>query len=125
MRPKAILIRAIARRRFICSKRRSAVRAGTMRMTYQSRFGPSEWLQPYTDQTLIELARKGVKNLVAITPGFSADCLETLEEMGIENRHLFLENGGENYAVVPCLNTSEEGMRLITDLVTREIAGWL
>ncbi len=98
---------------------------GAMRMTYQSRFGPSEWLQPYTDETLIELARKGVKNLVAITPGFSADCLETLEEMGIENRHLFLENGGENYAVVPCLNASEEGMRLIADLVTREVAGWL
>jgi ferrochelatase len=99
--------------------------AGMMRMAYQSRFGPSEWLQPYTDETLIDLARKGVKNLVAITPGFSADCLETLEEMGIENRHLFLENGGENYAVVPCLNSSEEGMRLIADLVTREIAGWL
>ncbi|HEY1736920.1 MAG TPA: ferrochelatase [Methylovirgula sp.] len=99
--------------------------AGMVRMSYQSRFGPSAWLQPYTDETIAELARKGVKNLLVITPGFSADCLETLDEMGNENKHVFLENGGKNYAVVPCLNTSAEGMRLIADLVTRELGGWL
>ncbi len=99
--------------------------ADTLRMTYQSRFGPSQWLQPYTDETVMALARKGVKNLLVITPGFAADCLETLEEIGIENRHLFLENGGENFAVVPCLNASPEGMRVIYDLVARETAGWL
>lgn len=98
---------------------------GTLRMSYQSRFGPAPWLKPYTDETVTALARQGVKNLVVITPGFAADCLETLEEIGIENRHLFLENGGENFALVPCLNASAEGMKLIYDLVARELAGWL
>jgi protoporphyrin/coproporphyrin ferrochelatase len=102
-----------------------ALPAGMVRMSYQSRFGPSEWLQPYTDETIVALANQGVKNLLVIAPGFSADCLETLDEMGNENRHLFLENGGENYALVPCLNASAEGMRLIQDLVRRETSGWL
>ncbi len=98
---------------------------GTLRMSYQSRFGPALWLKPYTDETVTALARQGVKNLVVITPGFAADCLETLEEIGLENRHLFCENGGENFALVPCLNASVEGMKLIYDLVARELAGWL
>ena len=106
-------------------ERALALPAGTMQMSYQSRFGPSEWLQPYTDETIIALAKKGVKNLLVMAPGFSADCLETLDEMGNENRHVFLENGGENYALVPCLNASAEGMHLIQDLVRRETAGWL
>ncbi len=97
----------------------------TTRMSYQSRFGRAEWLQPYTDATVKALARQGVKNLVVITPGFAADCLETLEEIGMENRHFFLENGGENFAVVPCLNDSEEGMKLIHDLVAENLAGWV
>lgn len=97
----------------------------TMRMTYQSRFGAAQWLEPYTDATVKALAREGVKNLVVVTPGFSADCLETLEEIAIENRHYFLDNGGENFAAVPCLNDSAEGMRLIQDLVTRELCGWI
>ncbi|MHB8885831.1 MAG: ferrochelatase [Methylovirgula sp.] len=96
-----------------------------LRMTYQSRFGPTEWLQPYTDETVKALARDGVKNLVVVTPGFAADCIETLEEIGIENRDLFLEHGGKNFAVAPCLNDSAEGMRLIEDIVARELAGWL
>ncbi|MGB8278389.1 MAG: ferrochelatase [Methylovirgula sp.] len=98
---------------------------GTLRMSYQSRFGPAPWLKPYTDETVTALARQGVKNLVVITPGFAADCLETLEEIGLENRHLFFENGGENFALVPCLNASAEGMKLIYHLVARELAGWL
>ena len=97
----------------------------TVRMTYQSRFGPAQWLTPYTDETVKELARQGVKNLLVVTPGFAADCLETLEEIDIENRHLFLANGGENFAMVPCLNDSIEGMNVIQDLVTRELAGWV
>jgi ferrochelatase len=98
---------------------------GSLRMSYQSRFGPAEWLKPYTDATVIALARQGVKNIVVITPGFAADCLETLEEIGIENRDLFLANGGANFAHIPCLNASTEGMTLIYDLVARETAGWL
>lgn len=97
----------------------------TMRMTYQSRFGPTQWLQPFTDETVRTLAHEGVKNLVVITPGFAADCVETLEEIGMENRDLFLENGGENFAVVPCLNDSAEGMQLLGELFARELAGWL
>ncbi|QXX74849.1 ferrochelatase [Methylovirgula sp. HY1] len=96
-----------------------------LRMTYQSRFGPTEWLQPYTDETVKALARDGVKNLVVVTPGFAADCIETLEEIGIENRDLFLEHGGKNFAVVPCLNDGPEGIQLIEDIVARELAGWL
>ena len=96
-----------------------------MRMSYQSRFGPADWLKPYTDETVKALAREGVKNLVVVTPGFAADCVETLEEIGVENRNLFLENGGENFAVAPCLNDSVEGMKLIDELVARELAGWL
>lgn len=96
-----------------------------IRMSYQSRFGPAEWLQPYTDATVIELAKSGVKNLLVITPGFSADCLETLEEIGIENREYFLHNGGAHFSVVPCLNASAEGMRVIEDCIKRELAGWI
>jgi ferrochelatase len=96
-----------------------------LRLTYQSRFGPAQWLQPYTDETLKRLAREKVENLLVVTPGFAADCLETLEENGIENRRLFLENGGKNFAIVPCLNDSPEGMQVIRDILARELAGWL
>jgi protoporphyrin/coproporphyrin ferrochelatase len=98
---------------------------GKLRLTYQSRFGPTRWLQPYTDATIKDLAREKVENLVIMAPGFVADCLETLEENAIENRRLFLENGGKNFAVVPCLNDSPEGMGVICDIVARELAGWL
>jgi protoporphyrin/coproporphyrin ferrochelatase len=97
----------------------------TMRMTYQSRFGPAEWLKPYTDQTVKALAQQGVKKLVIVTPGFSADCLETLQEIALENRHYFLENGGESFAAVPCLNDSDAGMKVIEDIVARELGGWI
>jgi ferrochelatase len=76
-------------------------------MTFQSRFGRAEWLQPYTDATVKRLAKSGVKNLVVITPGFSADCLETLEEIGVENAEIFHRNGGTNFAAIPCLNDSD------------------
>jgi ferrochelatase len=96
-----------------------------LHLTYQSRFGRSPWLQPYTDATILRLAREKVENLLVVMPGFAADCIETLQENGIENRHLFLENGGKNFAVVPCLNDSPEGMRVIGDIIKRELAGWL
>jgi len=96
-----------------------------MPIAFQSRFGRAEWLQPYTDETIVALARKGVRNLATVSPGFSADCIETLEEMGMQNRDLFLENGGQNYALIPCLNDSRQGMDLIETLVRRELGGWL
>jgi ferrochelatase len=94
-------------------------------LTFQSRFGRTEWIRPYTDVTVKELAQKGVKNLAVITPGFAADCLETLEEIAVENAHIFKQNGGENFFAIPCLNDSELGMTVISHLATRELQGWL
>ncbi len=95
------------------------------RMTFQSRFGRAEWLQPYTDQTVKDLARQGIKNVAVITPGFAADCLETLEEIAVENAHIFKHHGGENFAAIPCLNDSEPGMLVIRTVVLRELKGWV
>jgi ferrochelatase len=94
-------------------------------LTFQSRFGRAEWLQPYTDMTVQALAQRGVKNLAVVTPGFSADCLETLEEIAVENAHIFKQNGGENFAAIPCLNDTEAGMAVISHLVLRELQGWI
>jgi len=98
---------------------------GKFRLTFQSRFGRAEWLKPATDETIRALARSGVKNLAVVMPGFSADCLETLEEIAVENAEIFRHAGGERFAAIPCLNDSERGMRLISGLVERELAGWL
>jgi protoporphyrin/coproporphyrin ferrochelatase len=94
-------------------------------MTYQSRFGRGKWLEPYTIKTVKALAKKGVKNLVVVTPGFAADCLETLEEIAVENAHVFKRYGGENFAAIPCLNDSEAGMLLLWQLAMRELKGWV
>ena len=94
-------------------------------LTFQSRFGRAEWLQPYTDKTVEALAQRGVKNLAVVTPGFSADCLETLEEIAVENADIFRANGGENFAAIPCLNDSEAGMAVISHVVLRELQGWI
>ena len=99
--------------------------ARKLMMTFQSRFGRAEWLQPYTDKTVEALAKRGVKSLAIITPGFSADCLETLEEIAVENGDIFKEHGGQNFAAIPCLNDSEPGMAVIRNLVRRELQGWL
>ena len=93
-------------------------------MTFQSRFGTAEWIKPYTDATVKLLAGRGVKNLAVMTPGFSADCLETLEEIAMENADIFRSAGGENFAAIPCLNDSPGGMAVIRDVVTRELKGW-
>jgi ferrochelatase len=95
------------------------------RLTFQSRFGPDEWLQPYTDETVKALAQGGAKSLAIVAPGFSADCLETLEELDGENREIFLHNGGKDFAYLPCLNDSEEGMQVIEAVVRRELMGWV
>jgi protoporphyrin/coproporphyrin ferrochelatase len=94
-------------------------------MTFQSRFGTTEWIKPYTDATVKSLAERGVKSLAIITPGFSADCLETLEEIAMENAEIFRHAGGENFAAIPCLNDTPGGMAVIRDVVTRELKGWV
>jgi protoporphyrin/coproporphyrin ferrochelatase len=93
-------------------------------MTFQSRFGTAEWIKPYTDATVRSLAERGVKNLAVITPGFSSDCLETLEEIALENAEIFRRAGGENFAAIPCLNDTPGGMAVIRDIVARELKGW-
>jgi ferrochelatase len=99
--------------------------AERLRVTFQSRFGAAEWLQPYTDATIVELARQGVRRMAVVMPGFSADCLETLEEIAIRGAESFGEHGGEAFAALPCLNDGIPGMDLIEALVRRELSGWL
>ena len=94
-------------------------------MTFQSRFGRARWLEPYTIATVKALAKKGVKNLVVVMPGFSADCLETLEEIVVDNARVFKRHGGKNFAAIPCLNDSEAGMLVIWQLAMRELKGWV
>ena len=96
-----------------------------LRMTFQSRFGRAEWLQPYTDKTVEALARDGVKRLVIVTPGFVADCLETLEEIAVENEEIFHTHGGEKFSCIPCLNDSDGGIRVLVHLIERELQGWV
>ncbi len=93
--------------------------------TFQSRFGPAAWLEPSTDATLIAEGGKGTKRLVVAAPGFAADCVETLEELALEGRDEFLEAGGEDYAVLACLNTSDDGLAMIEAMLRRELAGWV
>lgn len=94
-------------------------------LTFQSRFGPEEWLKPYTDETVEGLAKAGRKSMAIVAPGFSADCLETLEELDGENREIFLHNGGEKFAYIPCLNDSAGGIDVIEAVVRRELMGWV
>ena len=87
--------------------------------TFQSRFGPQEWLQPYTDKTLENLPKEGKKNILVVCPGFSSDCVETLEEIAIQGKNSFFKNGGKNFDIVPCLNDDEEHINLLKHLVDR------
>ena len=96
--------------RLITEKIKSSIPIMT---TFQSRFGPQEWLQPYTDKTLEKLPKEGKKNILLICPGFASDCVETLEEISIEGKKSFMEAGGENFDFIPCLNDSEEHLSLI------------
>ncbi|UAB78779.1 ferrochelatase [Erythrobacter sp. SCSIO 43205] len=93
--------------------------------TFQSRFGPAQWLEPATDDTLVAEGEKGTKRLVVAAPGFSADCVETLEELALEGRDEFLEAGGEEFAVMECLNTSGSGIEMLKSLIGRELSGWI
>ncbi len=92
--------------------------------TFQSRFGAAEWLKPYTDETVEKLAKSGVKNIAVVSPGFVSDCIETLEELNIRLRETFMENGGENFTYIPCLNASEAGLAVFKDIISNELKGW-
>jgi protoporphyrin/coproporphyrin ferrochelatase len=96
-----------------------------LEVVFQSRFGRAEWLKPYAQETVETLPARGVKKLVMIAPGFSADCLETLEELGIGLDEKFRSMGGERFSLVPCLNDSEGSINLLDQLVREELAGWL
>jgi ferrochelatase len=93
-------------------------------ITFQSRFGPREWLKPYTDKTLKSLAKEGIKSINVVCPGFSADCLETLEEINMQNRGFFLDAGGEDFSYIPALNESEEHLQTLSDIVMSHCQGW-
>ena len=92
-----------------------------IKTTFQSRFGPEKWLQPYTDKTLESLPKEGKKNVLAICPGFSSDCVETLEEIQIQGKESFLESGGENFDMVPCLNDNDDHIILLKSLIQKNI----
>jgi ferrochelatase len=106
-------------------RNRMGLDASKLILTFQSRFGFDQWLQPYTDKTVAQLAKDGVRRMAVVTPGFSADCLETLEEIAQENAEIFKHNGGEQFAAIPCLNDSDPGMDVIRQLVLRELQGWI
>ena len=103
----------------------SAAMGRELLVTFQSRFGRAKWLTPATDTTLAELPSKGVKKVAILAPGFSADCLETLEELAIRGRETFMEVGGTHFAYLPCLNTSGPGVAMLRSLLARELEGWL
>ena len=92
-----------------------------IKTTFQSRFGPQEWLQPYTDKTLENLPSEGKKNVLAICPGFSSDCVETLEEILIQGKKSFMESGGENFDMIPCLNDNDDHINLLKNLIQKNI----
>ncbi|ANU07127.1 ferrochelatase [Paraurantiacibacter namhicola] len=96
-----------------------------IRTTFQSRFGPAKWLEPATDDVLEEEAKAGTKSIAIAAPGFSADCLETLEELAIRGREQFMEAGGEKFAALSCLNAGETGMDMLETLIRRELSGWI
>lgn len=95
-----------------------------VRVTFQSRLGPTQWLQPYTAEVLTQLPAEGVKRIAVTMPAFVSDCIETLEEIGIEGKRSFLEAGGEACDVLPCLNDSDESIEMLQRLVTQELSGW-
>jgi len=100
-------------------------REDQLRITFQSRFGPEEWLQPYTDKTMEGLAAEGIKRVAIMNPGFVSDCLETLEEIAGEAGEIFMHHGGEKFVHIPCLNDSEGGMDVLETVVRRELQGWV
>jgi ferrochelatase len=98
---------------------------GRVQMSYQSRFGRAEWLRPYTDETVRSLAQRGIKRLCMVAPGFAADCVETLEELAVENCDYFMEAGGESFSYVPALNSEPEHIEMLAQLIEGELGGWI
>ncbi len=94
-------------------------------LTYQSRFGPAKWLEPYTAPTVVQLARSGIRRIAMVMPAFLADCIETLDEIGNELRHEFLQAGGEKFCTIPCLNDDALAIDLLESLARAELSGWL
>ena len=94
-------------------------------VSFQSRFGRAKWLEPATDDTLMKLAREGTKKVAIFAPGFSVDCLETLEELAMQGHEQFEEAGGTHYAYLPCLNDSDIGMDMLEQIIGQELAGWI
>ncbi|MES2781966.1 MAG: ferrochelatase [Pseudomonadota bacterium] len=94
-------------------------------VSFQSRFGRAKWLEPATDDTLMRLAREGTRKVAIFAPGFSVDCLETLEELAMQGHEQFEEEGGTHYAYMPCLNDSDVGMDMVERIIRRELAGWI
>jgi protoporphyrin/coproporphyrin ferrochelatase len=94
-------------------------------VTFQSRFGNARWLEPATDDTLERLAKEGKRKIAIFAPGFSADCLETLEELAISGMELFVEAGGTDFAYIPCLNADAPGMAMLESIIRRELSGWM
>ncbi|KQM96640.1 ferrochelatase [Sphingomonas sp. Leaf25] len=94
-------------------------------IAFQSRFGPAKWLGPATDETLVELAKAGKRRVAIFAPGFSADCLETLEELAIRGKESFVEAGGTDFAYLPCLNAEPHGNKMLRNIIARELAGWI
>ena len=92
--------------------------------TFQSRFGREEWLKPYTDETLKQLPEKGVKSVQILCPGFSSDCLETIEEIDEENREYFIEAGGEDFQYIPALNSDAQHIDALVSLIKQNLHGW-
>lgn len=97
----------------------------TFRISFQSRFGPKDWLQPYTDKTLAALPSDGVRDVLVITPGFAADCVETLEEIALGGAEVFHRHGGARFAMTPCLNDGDSHIALLKSLILKEISGWI
>ncbi len=96
-----------------------------VKLSFQSRFGPAEWLKPYTDEVLEELPAKGIKKLAVMTPSFSADCLETLEEIAMEGKETFLAAGGEQFTFIPCLNDDAAGLHMLHQLTLENLSGFV
>ncbi|SCZ49890.1 ferrochelatase [Thiohalomonas denitrificans] len=104
---------------------RLALKSAEWQVVFQSRFGREEWLRPYADETLVRLPGEGIKSVDVVCPGFSADCLETLEEIAEENRHLFLSAGGESYHYIPALNDRSDHIKALAGLIERNVCSWL
>ena len=104
---------------------KAGLKPGQMKVVFQSRFGTEEWLKPYAQDTIEELPGQGIKKIVMMAPGFSSDCVETLEEVGIGLRETFEEHGGEKFSLVPCLNDSDISVSMLAKLCEEELQGWV